>query len=441
MTKTSSTARTSRPAWLYFAAIMLAYVLVILSAPMPPLFVDYPDWVYQGVLFRGVITGHSVSGYALKHYPVPNSATTIGLGLLDTLFSWHVSAKLWVCFYLILAGLATWLLGRPLRAMDGRMIVVLPAIVFLNLNFWYGHISFEIGMCLVMILIALTMRGTRPSLLAAMLVILFFVHMEACACGLLFAGLWVAQTRQWKRLWLMLPAFLLTGWYAVARFSGGNVDGSSLVIANYRYGSKAFLIYKANTFCKTFGYVNARAGNGLSLSEAIFGKALFVLLAVLSIVIAAVSLIAIVRAALSRDQDHTRLLGTFVLVLLFLSLVSPQVALGTADPGSRLLLMASVVGFFLIDWRSRSAVVITVLSCVFCFANLWQFSRIQDDVNMQAHPADLPGALLTYGHVEPGTRIAYYQHLAEGTMDMDIFPTAMFRRQHLDPVRPQDSER
>ena len=212
----------------YLGSVMTAYALVILLASAPPPFVDYPDWVYQGVLFHALITGHPVAGYAIKHYPVPNSLTTVGIGFLNTLLPWQWAAKVWVCLYLTLAGVATWLLARVRSRWDWQLAVAAPGIVFVNLNFWYGHISFEIGVCLVVILLVMLLRNASTLCVMGVLVALFFTHMEACAGDLLLVGIWYIDLRQWKRLWSIIPTIALTLWYAVARFNSGNRDGLGL---------------------------------------------------------------------------------------------------------------------------------------------------------------------------------------------------------------------
>jgi hypothetical protein len=88
---------------IFFFASFLAFAVVVLSFPAPPILRDYPDWVYQGVLLAKALTGHPVAGYALKPYPVPNSMTTVGLGVLTVAFGWQLAAKLWVVVYLVLA--------------------------------------------------------------------------------------------------------------------------------------------------------------------------------------------------------------------------------------------------------------------------------------------------------------------------------------------------
>jgi hypothetical protein len=418
-------------AWTFFVCVMVAYSCVILSARNPPPFVDYPDWVYQGVLFHGVLTGHPVAGYMLKHYPVPNSTTTVGLGVLDCVMPWQWAGKLWIVLYLALAGFASWMVLQALGIREWRLVVTIPAIVFLNLNFWYGHINFEIGLCLVLLLLGMLVRKASSLGVAAMLVLIFFTHMEACAAALLLLGIWSAAARQWRRLWATLPAIVLTVWYAAARFASGDADVRGLPPADYRYGSPAFLVYKVNTFFKTFGYINASTMRGLSESEQMLGRGVFVLLIGASLVIAALCLIMIVRAAVKanampRGDEPRRTIAGFALMLLIVSLLLPQIFLGVADPGSRLLLLAAAAGLLIVDWRGRAGLAIACLSALFCVVNLWQLAHVERNPAMAGHVRDLPAAMVKYAHVEPSTRVQYYEHLERGETNEAIFPTGMF---------------
>jgi hypothetical protein len=416
-------------AWVYFIGVMLAYACVILIAKAPPAFVDYPDWVYQGFLFHGVLTGHPFAGYVLKHYPVPNSTTTIGLGLMDTVLPWQWAAKLWICLYLALAIFATWFVLHVFNLHGWHLVVALPAIAFLNLDFWYGHISFEIGICLVLLLLGMLKRNASSWAIGLMFLLLFFTHMEACAGALLLLVLWCAVTRQWRKMWTAIPMVAFTAWYVIARFSGGNRDVQGLPKADYAYGSPGFLIYKANTFFKVFGYVNACTGSGLSESEKIFGKSLFLFLIAASLTISTLCLWHMLRLSTkTRPDSFHRIIGVFVIILLAISALLPQIWLGVADPGSRLLLLASAVGLLFIKWRNSAGLAIAGLSALLCLANLWQFARIDNNPDAKGQSRDLPSALIRYGHVEPSTRVFYYEKLERGEVKEYVFPTGIFQK-------------
>lgn len=416
-------------AWVYFIGVMLAYACVILTASAPPALVDYPDWVYQGFLFHGVLMGHPFTDYVLKHYPVPNSTTTIGLGLLDTVLPWQWGAKLWICLYLALATFATWFALHAFNLREWRLVVALPAIVFLNLDFWYGHISFEIGICLVLLLLGMLKRNASSWAVGIMLVLLFFTHMEACAGAILLLILWCAAARQWRKIWAAIPTIALTAWYVVARFTGGNLDVQGLPVADYAYGSPGFLVYKANTFFKIFGYANACTASGLSQSEEIFGKGLFLLLIAASLTLSILCLLHMLKLVTKAGPDRFRkIAGVFVLTLIVISALLPQIWLGVADPGSRLLLLAAAVGFLFFRWHNPTGLAIAGLSALFCLANLWQFAKVENNPGVKGRPRDIPASLIRYGHVEPSTRAIYYQKLERGQMKEYVFPTGIFRK-------------
>ena len=73
---------------------------------------DYAEWTYHGILFRNVLQGSPNAAYALKHYPVPNSLTTLGLGLLMLLLPWQLAAKIWLLIGLCLGLVAAYVLGN-----------------------------------------------------------------------------------------------------------------------------------------------------------------------------------------------------------------------------------------------------------------------------------------------------------------------------------------
>jgi hypothetical protein len=413
-------------AWIYFCAVMVAYGCVILIAKAPPSFVDYPDWVYQGFLFHGALIGHPFAGYVLKHYPVPNSTTTVGLGLLDLVFPWQLAAKLWICFYLALAGFSSWTLARASGVQDWRLVVALPGIIFLNLTFWLGQVSIELGLCLLMLLLAMLLNEMAGTWIAGMLVLLFFTHMEACAAGLLLFTLWCGYKRRWILLWAAAPAVSLTAWYALVRIMNRAGDGGTLH-PDFSYGSFSFIIYKVNTYFKTLGYVNACAPNRLSQTEAIFGRDLYLLMIAAAFIIAILCISKVIRVARLRIRDESlRFIGVFVLILLALSLVLPQVMLGTADPGSRLLLMSVALGLFGVKWRTRTGTALAWLSVCFALRNLWQFAKIDSNPYRPGHRKDLPAAVLRFSHTEPQTLLPQYEDIDKSEMTSPIYPTGIF---------------
>ena len=419
--------RLNLAAWAYFLGVMAAYMVVILKAPQPPAFVDYPDWVFQGVLLHGVLTGHPVAGYLLKPYPVPNSLTTVGLGLLDCAMPWAWAAKLWICGYLALATVVTWQLCEAADAQDWRLLVALPSVMFLNLDFWWGHISFEIGLCLLFLFAAMLLRRRSTVALGALLVLLFFTHMEACACALLLLLLATYERRDWRVLRAAVPTLLLTLWYALRRFGEGPAGAQIASPTMSQYGSPAFLLYKANSFLKPFGYVNARAADGWSQTEAMFGAGLFLVLAAGALLVAGLCFWLVLRRGSNAQTRDAFLLRRFAVSAFVLAAVLPQLLLGVADPGSRLVLAGVGLGLFGVPWRRPAGTALALCSMGVCLMNLWQFDRITGNPELPGRVSSLPAAVRTFAHVEPGARIAVYDQLRRGEMDEAIFRTGIFR--------------
>ena len=414
-------------AWAWFGLILLGYWLVIFSARRPPPFLDYPNWVYQGVLLRGVLQGSPVEGYALKHYPVPNSLTTVALGLLDLVLPWPVAAKVWVCACLGLAPCAVWSLSRAVGGVSAAAVVASPALLFLNLDLWQGHISYEIGLCLVLLVGAALLRGAGAMQLTGLLTLLFFTHMEACACALLLVVLWCRQTGRWERLRTAAPAVLLTGWYAVGRFSSGNPDGTSVNAVSRPFGSRSFLLYKLGSVAKVFGFVNAVSATGLSQSERIFGRPGYVLLLAISACLALLLLSLFLGKRESVAGARLRFVRQFTAVLVAVGLVLPQMVFGVADPGSRLVLAGVGAGLFAVRWPRRRGFAIAACGVVFAVANLWQLARLQQDPLMEGRARDLPAPLLQYGRVQPWMGLPMYDALESGATSAPIYETGLFR--------------
>ena len=208
----------SRAGKIFFVLSFLAFALAVLSFREPPLLRDYPDWVYQGVLLAKTLTGHPVAGYALKPYPVPNSITTMGLGLLTILFGWQLAAKLWLILYLLFAGAASLYAGSVFGVKDGGLWWVLPVTLFLGQLFWFGTISFNIGLCFLLVIACLLYRQQESAgWFAALLAACFFVHLIVYASAMLMILLYCLQYRRWKLTYVGLMTVPLVVWYFAGR--------------------------------------------------------------------------------------------------------------------------------------------------------------------------------------------------------------------------------
>ncbi len=107
---------------------------------------DYPDWMYQGLLFSRVIRGEILQHYALKSYPVPYSIMTLTLGLLDLLLRPEVSGKIALTAgILFFAGSSVYLL-KSLNPSERSPLLYIPLLFVFSAWFFAGELCYVIGL-------------------------------------------------------------------------------------------------------------------------------------------------------------------------------------------------------------------------------------------------------------------------------------------------------
>lgn len=145
---------------LFLGLVLLATAAaILLGVRAAPALGDYAEWTYHGVLLRNVLQGLPDVGYTLKHYPVPNSLTTLGLGLLMLVLPWQLAAKVWLLVELCLGLGAAYALGSSTgNRQNWSLLVLLPAML-LGIPFWAGFSNFLLGTYLAMLICALLLRG------------------------------------------------------------------------------------------------------------------------------------------------------------------------------------------------------------------------------------------------------------------------------------------
>ena len=227
---------------------------------------DYANWTYQGVLLARHLQGFADASHILKHYPVPNSAATLGVGMLALFLPWMLAAKLWLCVQMAFSFLALRQLASAVNA-NASVWFIVPPSAFLGVNWWYGFLNFELGCAWVLLVAALLFRrvqqdSERHWVVGLFLVLAFFTHMISFAFCSLLVVLYAAQTRRWRTLWQLVPAGLLSVWYLAGRYLvAGDADGQAGMVSTVRNYSGAFWAYKGNSFLKSFGFVNPEGSN------------------------------------------------------------------------------------------------------------------------------------------------------------------------------------
>ncbi len=409
----------SRAAEWYAAGLFLFYAVMVVVHAGGPSLTDYANWTYQGWLLREHLLRHADVAHTLKSYPVPNSLTTMGIGVLGLVLPWLWAAKVWLVVQLgICYGAMRYLLrtvGAPAVAW-----VVVPQAVFLNVNFWYGFMNFELGLAWVMVFAALLLKGARTCLLGGVLVLAFFTHMiPFCFCVLLlFLKVW--ESKRWLEVLAAAPAVALTVWYVLGRFLvAGNADGQAGMQASVRNYSAAFWVFKANSYAKSFGFANP-----LGYDQAVFGRAGFYALLAAEVLLAGVVAWGLLRSARGGRRFLWLGLGFFVPIYL----LAPGTALGISDPGARVLQTGLALGVVLCWVRMRRELRIVAGACggVLAAGGLFMFLSYGGALGSVLHEA--PGdraKVAQFARVPNVDQDYFYDALDRGDLMLTVFPTGM----------------
>jgi hypothetical protein len=393
---------------------------------------DYCDWTYEGVMLHDTIAGHPPPNAILKHYPVPNSLETVGIALLCFVFPAEVAAKVWILIYLGLTFLVSLYLYRSWRFSSPLLWLVVPGI-FVGVDFWWGLVSFLLGVLWVMLLSGMLLRDINSRWkYAAVLVLAFFTHMVPFSMAMLLLFCFSIERRRYSLLWQALPGVALTIWYVLGRyFLGGNADGQAGMKSTVRYLSPAFWAFKVNTYLKSFDFVNpATSSKGLLAIRV--GDVAFLLLFLLNLVIAAAFLYLIFASSRRaiRSRSEIRFFWIAVAMTLPLIVLLPGAALGISDPGARVLQSALWPALWLCAGNVRvlrvAAVAAVLLSCL----NVWQWSTLVFAALppvLSSDQSHLPSAISKFGQAQYSDRYEYYEALRRGDMSLPVWPTGMFR--------------
>jgi len=419
---------------LFAAGLFLAYAVVLFAHLSPPSLTDYANWTYQGVLLRAHLLGMADPLHALKPYPVPNSMATLGIGVLALVVRWQIAMKLWLCIQFAISFFALRHMAQTLRV--GIVFWVLtPSTIFLNINFWYGFVNFELGLAWIILFASILLRlRQQPAadnrswdwMLTGTLLLAFFTHMIpfAFCCLLLLA--YAAQTARWRLLWNMLPSALLTLWYVAGRFLvGGNADGQTGMQASAKYLSSDFFIFKANSVFKSLGFVNPSGAFWMTWGIRVFSVALAVNLIFLLLLLWALTNVAF-RAATVRSQFA--FLWVSIAAMVPVCILLPGALLGISDPGARLLQCLIALALVLLG-AQRSVAVSGSAACaailtVIAFVAFARFAMTPHFVPIPE--TRLPRRLLLLSEVPYTDQNSFYRALDRGDLSLSVFPTGLF---------------
>ncbi len=432
MRSLAETPKGSRAAEALGGGLFVLYAAIVLLCRGVPRMTDYANWTYQGVLLARHLRGMQDAAHALKGYPVPNSAATLGIGLFALVLPWTAAAKVWLCVQMGVTFGAIRHLARTLRT-SAAVWWIVPQTAFFGANWWYGFVNFELGLAWVLLMASMLLRRVngergREGTIGVVLVLAFFTHMIPFAfCGLLVV-LYAWQTRRWRVVWQLVPAAALSVWYLVGRFlQAGNADGQAGMVETVRDYSAAFWIYKVNSYSKSFGFANPGSYRG-SIALSMMGRGPFLALILVDLALAVlVGWLMVVRG---REAFGTkapeRFLWVGMLVFVPLFLIAPGTALGVSDPGSRLLQTALALGTLLVC-RGASGLLRVASGCgaVLSVAGLLVFARIQLGATALEGSSGLPKSVVQFAHAPFDDQDYFFGALERGDYSLTVFPTGM----------------
>jgi hypothetical protein len=419
---------------IWAALFFCAFLYLLFSHAQAPMVGDYADWTYEGVQLRNMLLGHANGSVALKSYPVPNSLETIGIGPLWLVFSWQMAAKVWLALYLTTAFAVIHDAIGDGRKASLILWAILPGI-FTGLDFWYGFINFLLAVVLTICFSSMLFRNMESRWKhGLLLVLIFFTHFIPFAFSFLLFLLYAGQTKRFRLLWQAVPAAALTAWYVLGRFTTGhNVDGSTRRIdASVRYLTPAFFVFKANSYLKSFDFVNPRVKlTAKSLLQAKAGDTAYAALFLLNAALAAIALWMIVGAvrASFREKKEDRFFWTAFLLIVPVYWFSPAKMLGILDPGGRLLQAALWPALVVAVRPRRSGWALTAAAIPLSLVNLWLFATLAvQPYEPQAAAAKtrLPDRIVKFGGAQYAESDCYYKALEEGNLSKPVFPTGLF---------------
>jgi hypothetical protein len=330
-----------------FALLMLiAITALAIGAGSAPFMHDFAEWLYQGQVVKGLLGGEpSMAGFAVAAYPVPNALATLILAALSFVFPALWAGKIYLIlmligWYWVLRLFTKRYLAPELRAPAAPVLYVLTAF---STFFWYGFISYQLGLLLLTLYCAVYRSNTHASVIAVFGLLLFFSHAMVFLVFALFMGLLLILERKSSILVGLLPAAACSVWFLAGRHLAG-VEPQP-VDASWASLWEA-LIYKAGYPAMLGPFKNFLMPGGVSLLEGLpwlYWTGLianFALIALLGISMTAIVWTHAIRRRVAYSghaQTGVALSASTVLIIIAYWL-APYHFFGLINPGGRLLI-------------------------------------------------------------------------------------------------------
>ncbi len=265
--------------------IVCAHIVILFSARLLPL-VDIPNHLAMATILRdyGEATNLFSSFYALDLFPKPNVFFLVFCGS-PLVPSVELGAKCLFALYMVCVPLSVLLC---IRSIGGSTWFAIPACLLLyNFNLTWGFVGYTLSVPFVIVAAWLAGDGlgagrrAKEVLLAAVLVLLFFMHALSMLLALGMVALsaaWIHRA-DWRRAvracWVLVPAVaLLVMWQLNEARQEGGVSKLAFLPYYYRTQYLASWANRADFFMQDFraltGDGTARWGGGLVSAGIVF---------------------------------------------------------------------------------------------------------------------------------------------------------------------------
>ena len=200
---------------------------------------DFPDWLFQGHLVSLLLGGQRLPGsYTLHHYPVANSIPTVAMGAGDLLLTPEAMGKLLMSVVLIFFALASIYLLKSFNSSEENPALLVPLLYLFNCWFFFGELSYLIGLALLFLLSGYLFRRldvperASPLVVAAIFIALFFAHPIPFVIAGLETALFVWKSRSLRLanrfVIAIAPSTMLMCWYIAGRLSSHAASGADV---------------------------------------------------------------------------------------------------------------------------------------------------------------------------------------------------------------------
>lgn len=398
---------------------IIAYVFLFRFLPLQ----DYPDWLYQGFLFREyVFSGNSFEHFfALQPFIPPNAISTILIGLLSTFLDPELAGKIVLAMAMTLLYFGS---ARYIRFVSGRWSALAPfiSLIFVfNLNFWLGNVNFIFGLGVALIGFELLIgRRWLESFFgsASLFLLAYLSHFFAYAILLYAVGLYLLAVRRSQLLWRLflvnIPALLLLAWFV------SSVTGDSAVAGAFDPA------WQAQQRLSLFAGVLAPFQRFKGVSEP--GLPLKMINYAWAVGVVAIAGLLAARWWRTRRLRFALLLAAPLPIVI---LALPLAMAGIVRPGERLVLFFAInlVATALAEFPRRARrlwpVVATLAIATFAYyvTNTIEFNRMIRSGNMPT--ADARMALAARGGTDGFLRLPYYAAIRERA-PVPIFTSGLF---------------